>query len=171
LWTVGTYWHLATRSDELSRLRAAELRRVAPVIDQRLNAARFRTLVHGDAKVENFCFSSSGQAVAAVDFQYVGGGVGVKDVAYMLSSCLSSAECNAHIPHYLDLYFEALRAALGSRSDLLASETDALEREWRALFPWAWSDFYRFLSGWAPEYASSDTYGETLLALVLNSLR
>jgi len=173
LWKVGSYWHLGTRPDELSRLGTSELRRVAGVIDERLNAARFRGLVHGDAKLENFCFAGSGEpdGVAAVDFQYVGGGVGVKDVAYFLSSCLSPAECAAHIPSYLDVYFEALHTALVARGNPLASEADALEREWRTLFSWAWSDFYRFLLGWAPAYASSDSYGQRQLELVLRSLR
>jgi len=171
LWKVGTYWHLATRPDELARLGAGELRRAAPAIDQRLNSARFRSLVHGDAKLENFCFAGSGQGVAAVDFQYVGGGVGVKDVVYFLSSCLSPAECDALIPGYLEVYFAALRAALGSRGNMPESEADALEREWRALFSWAWTDFYRFLSGWAPAYASGDDYSRKQLQLVLNALR
>jgi len=170
LWKVGSYWHLATRPDELSRLGSEQLRRAAAVIDRRLNSARFRSLVHGDAKLENFCFSRSGQSVAAVDFQYVGGGVGVKDVAYFLSSCLSSAECQAEIPGYLDIYFGSLRAELSRRSNRPAAELDALEAEWRALFSWAWSDFFRFLLGWAPEYAASDSYGEEQLRLVLNSL-
>jgi hypothetical protein len=170
LWKVGTYWHLATRPDELGRLDSGDLRRAAPQIDQRLNGARFRSLVHGDAKLENFCFSDSGGAVAAVDFQYVGGGVGVKDVAYFLSSCLSPAECEALIPEYLELYFGALSAALRSQGSPLASEADALEREWRALFAWAWADFYRFLLGWAPAYAKGDAYSQKQLALVLNAL-
>jgi hypothetical protein len=169
LWKVGTYWHLATRPDELARLGAGELRRIAPRVDQRLNAARFRSLVHGDAKLENFCFASSGRAVAAVDFQYVGGGAGVKDVAYFLSSCLSPAECEQQVPGYLDVYFSALRTALGSQGNALASDADALEREWRALFAWAWTDFYRFLAGWAPAYASGDTYSRKQLEIVLRS--
>jgi len=171
LWKVGTYWHLATRPDELSRLNSGELRRAASRIDQHLNSARFRGLVHGDAKLENFCFSSAGRGVAAVDFQYVGGGVGVKDVAYFLSSCLSANECDDQVPGYLGEYFQALRAALSSEGKLPESEIEALEHEWRALFPWAWSDFYRFLLGWAPAYANRDSYGESQLDLVLHSLR
>jgi len=170
LWKVGTYWQLATRPDELARLSAGPLQRAAAAIDQRLNAARFRSLVHGDAKLENFCFSRSGPDVAAVDFQYVGGGVGVKDVAYFLSSCLSAGECEARIPGYLELYFGALRVALDARGDVPVSEVTALEREWRELFPWAWSDFYRFLSGWAKGFAG-DAYSEKQLELVLCSLR
>jgi hypothetical protein len=171
LWKVGSYWHLATRPDELARLNAGEVRRAAASIDQRLSAAQFRTLIHGDAKLENFCFSLTGQGVAAVDFQYVGAGVGVKDVAYFLSSCLSPAECHAHASSHLDVYFHALRSALASQNRLRASEGEALEREWRALFPWAWADFHRFLLGWAPEYAASDSYGKAQFELALQSLR
>jgi len=171
LWKVGTYWHLATRPDELSRVKIESVRRAASSIDHRLNSARFQSLVHGDAKLENFCFSTSGQAVAAVDFQYVGGGVGVKDVAYFLSSCLSAAECQSQIPGYLQFYFASLRADLSTKRNLPASEFDALELEWRALFSWAWSDFYRFLLGWAPAYSATDAYGESQLELVLDALR
>ncbi|HYQ00742.1 MAG TPA: phosphotransferase [Polyangiaceae bacterium] len=169
LWKVGTYWHLATRPDELARLNSIELRRAAAAIDQRLNAAQFRTLVHGDAKLENFCFATAACSVAAVDFQYVGAGVGVKDVAYFLSSCLSSAECSALVPGYLDEYFQALRTAVRLPNRLSASEYDALEHEWRTLFPWAWADFHRFLLGWAPSYAASDAFGRKQLDLVRNS--
>ena len=171
LWPVGTYWHLATRPDELARLPEGKLRHAASRIDERLNAARFRSLVHGDAKLENFCFSPAGQGVAAVDFQYVGGGVGVKDVAYFLSSCLSPSECEQQIPDYLDQYFAALRAALALTPEPLARQPEALEREWRTLFSWAWSDFYRFLSGWSPAYARGDSYGRAQLGLVLDALR
>jgi hypothetical protein len=84
---------------------------------------------------------------------------------------LSPAECAELIPSYLDVYFEALQSSLGSRGNPLASEADALEREWRTLFSWAWSDFYRFLLGWAPAYALRDSYGQKQLELVLGSLR
>lgn len=171
LWKVGSYWHLATRPDELARLESVELRRAAAGIDQRLNSARFRTLVHGDAKLANFCFSRAGQDVAAVDFQYVGGGVGVKDVAYFLSSCLSPGECDRHVAAYIDLYFDALRTALSVRNSPLSPEYGELEAEWRALFPWAWADFQRFLLGWAPAYAKREFYGETQLGVVLSALR
>ncbi|HEX3855261.1 MAG TPA: phosphotransferase [Polyangiaceae bacterium] len=177
LWKVGTYWHLATRPDELAALGASPLRQAASRIDARLNGARFKTLVHGDAKLENFCFSSdsnssvsSGSEVAAVDFQYVGGGVGVKDVAYFLSSCLSPRECESQVPHYLDVYFSALRAALAAEASRRSEpQLDAaqLEREWRELFPLAWVDFHRFLLGWAPSYADGDRYSAQVTQKVL----
>jgi len=171
LWKVGSYWHLATRPDELARLEGAELRRAAAGIDQRLNSAHFRTLVHGDAKLANFCFSNAGLGVAAVDFQYVGGGVGVKDVAYFLSSCLSSSECDAQVSDYVDRYFDALRKELAARGGPFARESAEVEAEWRRLFPWAWADFQRFLLGWAPAYAKREFYGEKQLELVLEALR
>lgn len=171
LWKVGTYWHLATRPDELAVLESLELRRAAPRIDQRLNGARFRSLVHGDAKLENFCFSATGLEVAAVDFQYTGGGIGMKDVAYLLSSCLASAACEREIPRHLDTYFAALRAELERHAQLPLSDIVLLEREWRELFPWAWVDFHRFLLGWAPGCTEGDRYSERLTSEVLAQLR
>jgi hypothetical protein len=170
LWKVGTYWHLATRPDELAALSNSALRRAAPRIDERLNAARFKTVLHGDAKLENFCFSADGNQVAAVDFQYTGGGVGMKDVAYFLSSCLNPLECSVQLPHYLDLYFLALKAALSQRGNS-SLDALALESEWRTLFPYAWVDFHRFLLGWAPSYAEGDRYSARLTEEVLAEIR
>lgn len=160
LWETGTYWHLATRPDELSALSHEDLKEAAPLLDARLRAARFRTLVHGDAKVANFCFGPAG--VAAVDFQYVGGGVGVQDVAYFLGSCLEPRSWPHRAPESIDVYFQHLRAALSeARPDLDVAD---LEAEWRALYPVAWADFYRFLLGWAPG-ERRDSYSDAQLAL------
>jgi hypothetical protein len=131
LWKRGTYWHLATRPDELAATTDPAIRAAAPLLDQQLSNARFRTIVHGDAKLANFCFARDG--VAAVDFQYVGGGVGVQDVAYLLGDASS---------RQLDFYFDALRVALGDRY------SGDLEREWRDLYPVAGADFDRFMAGW-----------------------
>ncbi|MDB4992993.1 MAG: Choline kinase, partial [Myxococcaceae bacterium] len=116
LWKTGTYWHLATRPDELAALDDPGLREAAPVLDRMLRQAAFQTIVHGDAKLANFCFSHDGHAVAAVDFQYVGGGCGMKDVAYFLSSC-SDDGFDPHEARHLDRYFELLRGALATRSE------------------------------------------------------
>ena len=75
LWESGTYWHLETRPDELKRLDDLVLKQAASSIDQKLKVTKFQTLVHGDAKLANFCFSENGNQVAVVDFQYVGEGV------------------------------------------------------------------------------------------------
>jgi hypothetical protein len=171
LWKVGTYWHLATRPDELRALTDPALRRAAPVLDERLNQARFKTLVHGDAKLENFCFTADGSAVAAVDFQYVGGGVGVKDVAYCLTSCLSPRELERDGESHLDDYFRELRAALAERhAGQAGCDAASLEAEWRALYPLACADFYRFLLGWAGEGNARDSYLERITRGVLERL-
>jgi hypothetical protein len=171
LWKVGSYWHLATRPDELRAMRHPALREAATRIDARLNGARFKTLVHGDAKLENVCFAranDAGKGVCLVDFQYVGGGVGVKDVAYLLNGCLSARDCESAVPKYLDEYFQELRAALTASNS--ESDAEQVEREWRALFPFAWVDFYRFLLGWAPGQLDGDRYSERLTKDVLSTV-
>lgn len=168
LWDVGTYWHLATRPDELAVLEDGPLKRAAGELDRKLSASRFLTFVHGDAKLENFCFSSDGRLVTAVDFQYVGGGCGMKDVAYFVSSCLDENESERQERDLLDFYFHSLRSALASKGVQL--DADALESEWRALYPVAWTDFYRFLQGWSPGHWKLHRYSERLAREVLASL-
>ena len=170
LWKVGSYWHLATRPDELRALEDRELQQAAAGLDERLNRARFRTLIHGDAKLQNFCFAADASAVAAVDFQYLGGGVGVKDVAYFLSSCLSSARLQAEAEACLEDYFLMLARALQER-EVPADEIDVLIREWRALYPVACADFYRFLLGWEPSSSFRDRYLEAVTRGVLRDGR
>jgi aminoglycoside phosphotransferase (APT) family kinase protein len=123
-------------------------------------------LVHGDAKLENFLFGPSG--AAAVDFQYVGPGPGVVDVAYFLGSALPPRVLSVDTPALLNRYFRSLGGALSGRVE--ASEAARLEAEWRGLYPTAWADFYRFLAGWAPSEARADDYGRRLTDEVLDSL-
>jgi hypothetical protein len=40
LWKSGTYWHLATRPDELAAIEDRDLREAAPILDARLRDAR-----------------------------------------------------------------------------------------------------------------------------------
>lgn len=167
LWKIGTYWQLGTRPDELATLGHHPLRQAAPRLHRALEAARFKTLVHGDAKLENVCFERAGGEVALVDFQYVGGGVGVKDVAYFLSSGLAPRECEALIPQYLDAYFRELGRAVRANAATASVDVAALEQEWRELFPLAWVDFYRFLLGWAPGQYEREPYSERLTREVL----
>jgi hypothetical protein len=166
LWKTGTYWHLDTRPDELAALAERALRNAASAIDLRLKGAKFKTLVHGDAKLQNFCFGSHG--VAAVDFQYVGGGAGIKDVAYFLSSALSPRECERHADACLDRYFAELRSALAFRAP--GVDAPALEAEWRDLYPLAWADFYRFLLGWASGQYEYDAYSRSQVRSALDAL-
>ena len=168
LWATGTYWHLATRPDELAALDDGPLKASAPLIDQRLAATRFPTIVHGDAKLANFCFADDDSRAAAVDFQYVGGGCGMKDVAYFISSCFDEDDCERLAPDLLDRYFELLTQALADVG--AAVDTVALEADWRDLYPVAWTDFYRFLQGWSPGHWKLHRYSDRLAGEVLAAL-
>jgi len=180
LWECGTYWHLQTRPDELAALSDTALRQAAPFIDQKLRECRYQTLVHGDAKLANFCFRQNSEysnssapeslaKVAAVDFQYVGRGCGMKDVAYFISSCLNEDECQALENQLLDYYFSVLVDCVAQKQDNV--NTAELESEWRELYPIAWADFYRFIKGWSPGHWKINSYSEKLTAGVIKKLQ
>ncbi len=165
LWKTGTYWHLKTRPDELKAMPDGELKNAASTLDRMLSSAPFQTFIHGDAKLANFCFSADGGAVAAVDFQYVGGGCGMKDVAYFISSCLDERECERREKMLLDSYFTALKTALEKhRPDI---NPDAVEAAWRPMYKVAWTDFFRFLQGWSPGHWKIHSYSQRLADEVL----
>ncbi|MBT6230121.1 MAG: DUF1679 domain-containing protein, partial [Candidatus Scalindua sp.] len=168
LWPVGTYWHLDTRPDELDVMEDIELKQAATRIDQILRESPYQTFVHGDAKLANFCFSPDGQRVAAVDFQYVGGGCGMKDVAYFIGSCLHEEDCERYEEELLDWYFTQLKEALVKRKSTI-DPTD-IEENWRALFPVAWADFHRFLKGWSPDHWKINGYSERITRDVVAQL-
>lgn len=170
LWPVGTYWHLQTRPEEFEAMASGDLKTHAASIDQTLRAARYQTFVHGDAKVANFCFADSSNvdfdnadssnAVAAVDFQYVGGGCGMKDVAYFLGSCFNDAQCEQYESACLAFYFERFRRSCLDRDPDIP--VDAIETEWRSMYPLAWADFNRFMLGWCPGHSKLNRYSQRM---------
>ncbi|WKK67077.1 phosphotransferase [Lutimonas zeaxanthinifaciens] len=162
LWEVGTYWHLETRPQELAVLNDQKLKEAAPIIDKKLNSCKYKTFVHGDAKLANFCFTASGQ-VGGLDFQYVGGGCGMKDVAYFIGSCLNEDECERLEAQILDTYFEHLQGEMNERNK-------GLEIEWRSLYRVAWADFHRFIKGWSPGHWKINSYSERITAEVIKNL-
>ncbi len=171
LWASGTYWHLQTRPEELEELKDIPLKQAALAIDDRLSKSHFKTFVHGDAKLANFCFGKDKHGavkVAAVDFQYVGGGCGMKDVAYFIGSCLNEEDCEFYESELLDVYFSALRKALTKEHPEL--DARALEQEWRPLYYLAWADFHRFLKGWSPGHWKINSYSEKVTRKVIESL-
>lgn len=156
LWEVGTYWHLETRPHELEELEDLPLKNAAPAIDTKLRDSKFQTLVHGDAKLANFCFSQDGKEVAAVDFQYIGGGCGMKDLAYFVGSFFRDDEAERMEEEVLDYYFQ--------------NAPEGLEDEWRPLYRVAWADFHRFLKGWSPGHWKLSGYSERVAREVIGSL-
>ena len=185
LWEQGCYWHLDTRPDEYDYMKSGHvLKKAAKMLDKRLkHHSNFITLLHGDAKACNFCFSkpmntssSVGRNgnekkchVAAVDFQYCGGGVGLRDLAYLLQSCMSDDNLNKCTDSILDYYFEELFQVANINGILSQHENQILEKEWRELWSSCFADFERFLTGWSYGHESYG-YGKMMIdqALELN---
>ena len=111
LWNIGTYWNLDTRPDEFEKLEDKKLKKYAKEIDIKLNEAKYKTIVHGDAKLANFCFSKDAKKCAAVDFQYVGVGSGIKDLIYFISSAVEVAKLKDEEFWILSYYFKKLKEA------------------------------------------------------------
>lgn len=165
LWPSGTYWHLDTRPEELANIVGTRMHDFAGLLDARLRCGEYPTLVHGDAKLANFLFSEDHAEVGAVDFQYVGRGAAMKDVAYFAGSCMSGPECEREEAALLDVYFDALRFQLPDTVD-----AEALEKEWRALYPVAWADFERFMMGWSPGHRKLTEYSDATTERALEAI-
>lgn len=163
LWPVGTYWHLGTRTGELAAITDGALRAAAGALDDRLARARFQTILHGDPKDANFCFTLDDQRAAAVDFQYAGRGTPMKDVAYLLYGRDDEPPDGIASDH-LARYFHHLRGALAGRD----VDADAIEREGRELYPVARLDFCRFLAGWSPSHWQRDHRGQRFVRAMLD---
>ena len=164
LWPIGSYWHLQTRKDELDAMAASPLKDAAMLLDTKLTHCNHKTLVHGDAKVNNICFSASGKDVAMVDYQYVGCGCGMRDVVYFLGSCLGGKECEMIAEKLLNHYFEELNRHLPK------SMQSCVEQEWRSLYATAWADFHRFLAGWMPAHNKINRYMQAMTQKALKEL-
>lgn len=169
LWQQGGYWHLATRLDELAAMPDGELKSAASSIDQKLNAAKFKTLLHGDAKLQNMCFEPTTGKVAAVDFQYVGNGAGVIDLMYFLGSAFDEPQLREHHLSLLEYYFSTLQKALLHYQ--VTVDFVALKQEYTELYNYAWADFYRFLLGWNPNSWKVNGFIDYITTLALEDLK
>ena len=169
VWPIGTYWFLSTRPDEFNAMPESALKNVAKLVDEKLNTTHYQTLLHGDAKIANFCFSDDAKRVAALDFQYAGRGCGVKDLIYLLGSYYSSDELYLYAEQAIDRYFATFRTKVNNTLSL--KQKDALEAQWRALIPFAWADFQRFLRGWSPSHIKLNRYSAEQTNQALKTLR
>ena len=172
LWPIGSYWHLETRVNEWESMPESPLKANAASLDKVLNNLQYQTIIHGDAKVANFCFSleddKGERQVAALDFQYTGYGCGMKDLVYFLGSCLSESQCQAHWQSLLSEYFLYLRAQLTRLNSEL--DLNALEQEWRFAFELAWADFQRFIEGWSPNHKKNTAFSRAITQRALAKL-
>lgn len=152
VWLNGGYTYLATRRTEYSRLASdhndewsslltahvpgtnhdiAEVASIflAPTTKGRAATTDYQTLIHGDVKSENLFTSNSGEQVAFYDFQYVGLGLGVCDLAklFTCSVPLDMLVSSRSIPRELEMqsgekkllrrYWERLREVSGKEYD------------------------------------------------------
>ncbi|CBQ69232.1 conserved hypothetical protein [Sporisorium reilianum SRZ2] len=157
LWQQGGYHYLATRQHELASIDAHtdpwgqlglhSASDLPHAIDWCLNNPTDRSrpsLIHGDVKAANMAFSRSSAHMAMYDFQYVGIGLGVQDLAKFLTTSIPSRFLNdaEGEQKLLRAYHSFLvqRLPKGARY-----EYDDLIKDWElALVSWV-----RFLAGWS----------------------
>lgn len=174
VWLNGGYTYLATRQKEYESLTydddtewsealtqqtegpgssIAEL--VAAYLSPRTLGSspteEYQTLIHGDVKSENLFTSTSGEQVAFYDFQYVGLGLGVCDLAklFTCSVPLSMLVPQEHVPDVLEMQ-EGERKLL-ERYWKKLEETGGREYDW-SIFVRHWEialvDWLRFQASW-----------------------
>lgn len=164
--THGGYWHLDTRPDEFNKMQSSDLKSSASLIATKLYNAKFLTLIHGDSKPANYAFDKKNN-VLGYDFQYVGKGIGLQDLMLFMTSVLDNEACYEYEKQFLDLYFRYLK--IYSVGVISQKEFELLEANWRMLWPYVWSDFYRFLMGWKPEHKKVTTFMHEKFLEVLKS--
>jgi len=156
LWEQGCYWHLATRQDELTAMAECPLKDAAAELDRLLRDCPYQTIVHGDAKVANFCFTKGFGHCAGLDFQYTGRGPGIIDIAYFIGSAFEESQLQQYESSLLQHYFTALKREL--QASLPAEAIDQVIHAWQALYPVACADFLRFIMGWCPDHWKNNAY-------------
>ena len=94
----------------------------------------------------------------------------MKDLAYFVGSCYHEEECAELETQILDEYFHQFHLAFKNRTQPLDIDIQALEENWRSLYPVAWTDFHRFLKGWSPGHWKLTSYSERVAQKVMNAL-
>lgn len=171
LWLNGGYTYLATRRSELADLEddtGSEWSAAFCDIDKEFGmsvadaVAHFLTprgracesVIHGDVKSENLFTSKSGEEVAFFDFQYVGLGLGVCDLAKLFTCSVPLDMLAADIPHKLGMergekeLLERYRRTMTERAREQGREAeydwDEMVRHWET----ALVDWCRFQASW-----------------------
>lgn len=174
IWLNGGYTYLATRRKEYALLvhdtqsewsqkltqtveghdlSIAEL--VGAFLEPKQSSSsptgNYQTLIHGDVKSENLFTSTSGEQVAFYDFQYVGLGLGVCDLAklFTCSVPLSMLITDKTFPH--ELQMQSGERSLLERYLSSLKEESGKEYEWET-FVRHWEialvDWLRFQASW-----------------------
>ncbi|KAF7185844.1 hypothetical protein HII31_12717 [Pseudocercospora fuligena] len=136
-----------------SSSQVAQVLTPSPSPDSKGSAiAPYETLIHGDVKSENLFSSTDGKTVAFYDFQYVGLGLGVCDLAKLFTVSVP-----IELLTRTDLTETDLCPMCDGEKALLEAYRDVLERESGKLYPtdelhmhWntALIDWLRFQASW-----------------------
>jgi thiamine kinase-like enzyme len=78
-------------------------------IDRHLGGKPPLTMIHSDYQAENLMFGANPDTLSVVDWQFVGRGRGIADVAYFLSDSMSIADRQAIEEDLLLSYLQILR--------------------------------------------------------------
>lgn len=157
LWQQGGYHYLSTRMEELSSIDpqhdlwgqlglhySSDLPfAIEWCLNNPLNRTRL-SLIHGDVKAANMAFSRDATQMAMYDFQYVGLGLGVQDLAKFLTTSIPRHHlCDTgREEKLLTTYHGFLVERLPKGAEY---EFQELMRDWElALVSWV-----RFLAGWS----------------------
>ncbi|KAG9253011.1 kinase-like domain-containing protein [Emericellopsis atlantica] len=168
VWRNGGYTYLETRrsefqdlqEDESSEWSAALCRphgkhqTPAAVLAASFLSSRgraFETYIHGDVKSENMFASRDGDQVAFYDFQYVGIGLGVSDLAKLFTCSIpQNMLVEGSVPHRLEMQPKE-RALLERYREVLLTSEKAPEYEWHEFcrhWETALVDWCRFQASW-----------------------
>lgn len=187
-WLNGGYTYLATRGTEFASLKSdkksewarqlceaavdsehciAELvaRVLSPSASSHSSVADYVTLIHGDVKSENLFATSSGSDTAFFDFQYVGLGLGVCDLAKLFTCSVPSELLGAGLgeSRAMDAGERALLEFYQQKIQEVSGKTypwETLENHWKS----ALVDWLRFQASWGECCGCQST--ESLLTLV-----
>jgi len=147
-WNSALTQQLGTRNESISELVATLL---APTGSGSSSTASYQTLIHGDVKSENLFTSESGEQVAFYDFQYIGLGLGVCDLAklFTCSVPLSMLVKDRNVPKELSMQ-DGERILL-ERYWLRLKDVDKKDYPWET-FVMHWEtaivDWLRFQASW-----------------------
>ncbi|PHH74399.1 hypothetical protein CDD82_4953 [Ophiocordyceps australis] len=178
LWLNGGYTYLATRRSEYASLAADEQSEWSAAFCSPFDAGSeasvaelaatfltpcgrsFESLIHGDVKSENLFSTTQGDAVALFDFQYVGLGLGVCDLA-KLFTCSVPPEL-LHVSPAAS--FNELPMSQGEEA-LLKVYLDTFASRHQPPIDYDWNDFVRHwetaLVDWCRFQASWGFWGNT----------
>ena len=112
---MGTPVFIERYKESLSEEAADTLRGFAAGVRRWLEISpKEKTLVHGDYRLDNLMFETTGEGirVAAVDWQTLSVGCGGQDLAYLLGNSSPPEQRRNHEAHMLEVYRESM-AALG----------------------------------------------------------